>query len=75
VSSKNLLDGFWTESELATQVRRSARTVARWRGLRTGPPFTYLGKEIIYSKDSARAWLKANERPMPREGRRQKSGT
>ena len=71
-STENLLDDYWTESQLAEQVQRSKRTVERWRELRIGPPATPLGRAWIYSKPSARNWLRSNELPSPR-ARRQRT--
>jgi hypothetical protein len=68
-STENLLADYWTEAELAEQVRKCERTVERWRKLKIGPPATRMGKEIIYNKQSARSWLKAGEQPSVRSRR------
>jgi hypothetical protein len=70
-STENLLADYWTEAELAEQVRRSERTVARWRDQKIGPPATLMGREWIYYKGSARSWLRSNEQPSVRSRRRE----
>lgn len=47
------------DEELARVINRSPRTVARWRALGEGPPFTRMGREILYHIPSFKAWLQA----------------
>lgn len=54
-----LLVGYLSESELAAELRRHKKTVKRWRDLGIGPPYAMNGREVIYSEDEARAWLRA----------------
>jgi hypothetical protein len=54
-----LLAGYLTEDELAKELGHHIRTVARWRVLRTGPPYVMTGREIRYSVDAVRQWLAA----------------
>jgi hypothetical protein len=56
-----LLLGYLTEPELARELKRSRRTVIRWRVERRGPPVTYVGRTPMYRLDSAIAWLKSRE--------------
>jgi hypothetical protein len=56
-----ILEGYLTESELAAQIHRSVRTLARWRALDEGPPVTRIGREILYRKSSIAAWLDGRE--------------
>jgi hypothetical protein len=60
-----LLADFYTEQELAEEVRKDIRTVQRWRKLRIGPPVTFVGKTPFYRKPAARAWLSRRERTPP----------
>ena len=52
-----LLDDYYTEAELAAELRKDPRTLLRWRKLRIGPPFTMDGFTPIYSIEKARKWL------------------
>ncbi|SDG73842.1 MULTISPECIES: helix-turn-helix domain-containing protein [Pelagibacterium] len=56
-----ILDGFLTTEELAEEIGVHRTTLAKWRMERRGPPFTRLGKRILYSVERLRAWLEANE--------------
>jgi Helix-turn-helix domain len=56
-----ILEGYLTESELAMQLGRGVRTLARWRALDEGPPVTRIGREILYRKSSVKAWLEGRE--------------
>ena len=53
------LAGFTPRAELAKQIGRSERTLARWERLRIGPPVTRIGRLILYDDEEFRAWLKA----------------
>jgi hypothetical protein len=59
--SPTVLEGYLTASELATQIHRSVRTLARWRAIGEGPPCLRLGREIYYKKSSVAAWLASLE--------------
>jgi hypothetical protein len=59
--TNKLLTGYLTEEELARELRRSARTIFRWRNARNGPPFTLIGRKPMYRIESAREWLRARE--------------
>jgi hypothetical protein len=65
-----LREGYWTQPEFAAQVKRTERTLERWRSEGKGPPVTWLGQEPIYRIEAAQAWLRSLEKPMPRERRR-----
>ncbi len=47
-SRTGILTGFLSEAELAAELGCFERTLARWRGLRIGPPFAMKGREPIY---------------------------
>jgi hypothetical protein len=68
-STENVLADYLSRAELATQLGKTERTLARWAELRVGPPITNIGRQPRYQIDSVRAWLKAQERPMPRSRR------
>lgn len=50
-----------TPEELANQLGKSARTLARWRRLKEGPPVTYVGRNPHYRREAVRQWLAASE--------------
>jgi len=59
--NKRLLEGYYTPEELAAELKRNRRTLARWAALGEGPPITRVGKQIFYRKTSAAAWLASLE--------------
>ena len=61
-----VLDGFLTEAQLAKQLRRTQRTLQRWHVSRIGPPRIELGRLILYSAASVRAWIQSQERSVRR---------
>ncbi len=66
----SILDGFLTESACAEALNKSQRTLRIWRHQRCGPPFTRLGKEILYRKSAVLDWLQSNEQQPVRPTRR-----
>jgi hypothetical protein len=52
-----LLDGWLPEKETARQLKKSPRTLKRWRDKRTGPPYRQVGREYHYHVAGARQWL------------------
>ena len=61
-----LLGEFLTRAEMAKDLGKSVRTLERWDRLGIGPPVTRNGITPLYNVDSARAWLRAQEREVPR---------
>jgi hypothetical protein len=59
--SQPILEEFLTREELAAELRRSPRTLDRWKVLGVGPPRTPVGREIFYRRASVQAWLLACE--------------
>ena len=68
--TNKLLSGYVTEHELARELKRSERTLIRWRVMREGPPVTFIGRTPMYCLDSAIAWLKSRETPGVRRSNR-----
>jgi hypothetical protein len=69
---QSLLEDYLTEPELAKELKKSERTVQRWRKKRVGPPYTLNGETVLYHIESAKTWLKAGEiNPVPRSRVRQ----
>jgi hypothetical protein len=66
MSADKILDDYETRPGLAKQLKKSERTLKRWEDMRIGPPVTYIGSTAHYHVPSARAWVKACERKMPR---------
>ena len=54
----NVLEGYLTEVELAAQLKKSPRTVQRWRRLKIGPAHTKYGNTVIYKIPIIQAWLR-----------------
>ena len=65
-----VLADYLTEGELANQLRRTPRTLQRWRKQRVGPPVTFIGRVPYYRKEGVLTWLRKNEIEMPRERKR-----
>jgi hypothetical protein len=66
-----LLQDYWSRAELAREIARTERTLARWCAQGIGPPVTWLGRTPYYHKSSVSAWLLSQERPFVRSGGRQ----
>jgi hypothetical protein len=60
-SNEPLLAGFYTPEQLASELKRNRRTLARWAALGEGPPITRVGRQIFYRKASVAAWLESLE--------------
>ena len=59
--------GYSFETETAQQLNLSIRTLRKWRQLQIGPPWTAVGRQIIYDDESRAAWLKSCEVQPVRE--------
>lgn len=64
-----ILAGYLTEQDLATQLKKSVRTLQVWRQQRKGPPWTPIGDTIHYSEAGVLAWLKGLEQQPVRSRR------
>ena len=60
--TNSILAGFITREELARQLGKSERTLARWAVRRFGPPVTHVGATPYYQIESARRALLGLER-------------
>lgn len=75
-SAPQIFAGYIDEAEYCRQRGISLRTAQRDRQLRVSPPFTVVGKKVLYRIESVRAWLlnqehQAERKPAaPRAGRR-----
>lgn len=54
--------GLMTEEQIAAVAGVDTKTVKNWRTMRAGPPFTKLGKAVLYRRESVLKWLAENER-------------
>jgi hypothetical protein len=61
-----LLKAFFSKEELAAELGRNPRTLDRWEILGTGPPRTYIGREVRYRRTSVQRWLAAQEQSCRR---------
>ena len=62
VNGAGLLDDYLSPDQLAEELGKSVRTIARWDRLRIGPPKTLVGKRPFYRRDAVRQWLLRKER-------------
>ena len=62
-----ILEDYVDRAELARQLGRTERTVARWEQERIGPPVTRLGRRVLYFIPSVQEWLRSREAKMVRE--------
>ena len=58
----SVLDLYLTRVELAEQLGKSHRTLARWEREGTGPPVTKYGNSTRYHVDDVRKWLTAQRK-------------
>jgi excisionase family DNA binding protein len=56
-----LLDDYLTVGELAAELGVATITIKRWAALKEGPPFTKLGRRVLYRRASVQAWLVKQE--------------
>ncbi len=61
-----LLADYLTPDELAEELDKSPRTIARWDNLRIGPPKTVIGKKPYYRREAVRQWLLRQEQEQAR---------
>lgn len=57
-----LLADFYTQEQLAKELRITRRTLQRWAELGEGPPLIQCGRRTrLYKKSSVLAWLASRE--------------
>ena len=54
-----LLEGYLSEQEMAAEIKRSPRTLQRYRKLQVGPRYVLIGLQPFYRIEDAREWLAA----------------
>lgn len=52
-----ILSGYISREQLAVQLGKSVRTLARWNANKIGPPTLRLGRTILYDVKAVRSWL------------------
>ena len=65
-NTSKLLDDYLSPEQLAAELDKSVRTIARWDSLRIGPPKTVIGKKPYYRRDAVREWLLRQEQEQAR---------
>lgn len=58
-ANTGILADYYTRDELAAELGRCRRTLARWAWLRTGPRITRLQGRVLYHRDDVKAWLRS----------------
>lgn len=64
-----ILNEYDTEAELAAKLQKTRRCLQKWRQLRIGPPWTQLGKQVIYRRAAVDGWLRSLEQQPVRARR------
>jgi len=59
--SRKRLAGYSSEAETAEELNVAVRTLRKWRQRRIGPPWTPVGRQILYHNESRAAWLRSQE--------------
>src|SRR5262249_24604831 len=57
INTPSLLDGWLPEKEAARQLKKSRRTLKRWRDQRIGPPYRQVGRDFHYHVAGTKQWL------------------
>jgi len=60
-NGNGLLAEYMTKAELATQLRRSVRSVDRWALTGDSPPSVRIGKTTFYRRQAVLEWLRSRE--------------
>jgi len=69
IAANRLLDGYVPESELAKARRVAKRTLRHERQRGEGPPWAKVGRDVYYSIDGFREWLRSIEQRPVRAGK------
>lgn len=70
--ANSLLSEYLTKAELASQLRRSIRSVDRWALTGDGPPCVRIGRRTLYRRAAVLDWLRSLEVAHARLGRKQR---
>lgn len=58
---EHVLSQFMTRAELARELGVSVVTLARWHSEGNAPPFTKVGKRVLYRRAAVQHWLVSRE--------------
>ena len=53
--------GILTPAEVAAVLAKDERTLTNWRSQRTRPPYSKVGKHVLYREAALVKWIEANE--------------
>ena len=70
ISASSLLEGFFTEDQLAQELLTSKKSLARWDKQGRGPKRTRVGRRILYSRKAVQEWLESLQKDSSRSARR-----
>ena len=65
----SILADYIPEPDLATELKKSLRTLQVWRQRRQGPPWTRIGETIVYRREAVLEWLRSQEQQPARSRR------
>jgi hypothetical protein len=57
-----ILEDYIPRKQLAADLRLAEATLIRWEKDGKGPPVTRIGRDVVYSIQSFKKWLKGQER-------------
>ena len=77
IAAPGLLDDYMEEEECAAGLGIALITLARWRAQRRGPPYTKVGRRILYHRPGTKAWVAAQEQrnEHPKQPAKRKTAT
>jgi hypothetical protein len=70
--SSDLFAGFIPAKQLATEAKRTYRTILNWMNQPDGLPYIQLGNQRLIHPETARAWLMSRMRQRNPDRRRRK---
>jgi hypothetical protein len=53
----HVLAGYMTPEELAAELDMAVISLASWRMRQKGPPYITVGRRILYSRTTVKAWI------------------
>jgi predicted DNA-binding transcriptional regulator AlpA len=62
MATAEILNDYMPRKELAAKLDLAEATLIRWEKDGRGPPVTRIGRDVVYSIHSFKAWLKAQEK-------------
>jgi hypothetical protein len=62
MATAEVLNDYKPRKQLAAELKLAEATLIRWEKDGKGPPVTRIGRDVLYSVHSFKAWLKAQEK-------------